>query len=100
MTAIALVSVINHYHINGLHLFSDTLYLDHFFPTIKHIFSLPTNLSFFLSFSKVYIVNLQGIPMIYFSCLSKTFLQLSMASVMLNLVILFLMSSQPLLAKD
>ena len=27
MTAIALVSVINHYHINGLHLFWDTLYL-------------------------------------------------------------------------
>ena len=25
MTAIALVSVINHYHINGLHLFSNTL---------------------------------------------------------------------------
>ena len=27
MTAIALVSVINHYHINGLHLFWDTLYI-------------------------------------------------------------------------
>ena len=27
-TAIALVSVINHYHINELHLFGDTLYLD------------------------------------------------------------------------
>ena len=27
MTAIALVSVINPYHINGLHLFWDTLYL-------------------------------------------------------------------------
>ena len=26
MTTIALVSVINHYHINGLHLFWDTLY--------------------------------------------------------------------------
>ena len=26
MTYIALVSVINHYHINGLHLFWDTLY--------------------------------------------------------------------------
>ena len=26
MTAIVLVSVINHYHINGLHLFRDTLY--------------------------------------------------------------------------
>ena len=26
MTAIAIVSVINHYHINGLHLFWDTLY--------------------------------------------------------------------------
>ena len=25
MTAVALVSVINHYHINGLHLFLDTL---------------------------------------------------------------------------
>ena len=30
MTAIALVSVINHYHINGLHLFWDTLYLNSF----------------------------------------------------------------------
>ena len=29
MTAIALVSVINHYHINGLHLFWDTLYVDY-----------------------------------------------------------------------
>ena len=27
MTAIALVSVINHYHINGLHLFLETLYI-------------------------------------------------------------------------
>ena len=27
MTAIALISVINHYHINGLHLFLDTLYI-------------------------------------------------------------------------
>ena len=27
MTAIALLSVINHYHINGLHLFWDTLYM-------------------------------------------------------------------------
>ena len=27
MTAIALVSVINHYHINGLHLFWDTQYI-------------------------------------------------------------------------
>ena len=27
MTAIALVSVINHNHINGLHLFCDTLYM-------------------------------------------------------------------------
>ena len=26
MTVIALVSVINHYHINGMHLFWDTLY--------------------------------------------------------------------------
>ena len=26
MTAIALVSELNHYHINGLHLFRDTLY--------------------------------------------------------------------------
>ena len=29
MTVIALVTVINHYHINGLHLFWDTLYLTH-----------------------------------------------------------------------
>ena len=28
MTAIVLISVINHYHTNGLHLFSDTLYLE------------------------------------------------------------------------
>ena len=28
MTVIALVSVINHNHINGLHLFWDTLYID------------------------------------------------------------------------
>ena len=27
MTAIALVSVLNYYHINGLHLFWDTLYI-------------------------------------------------------------------------
>ena len=27
MTAVALVSVINHYHINGLHLFWDTQYI-------------------------------------------------------------------------
>ena len=27
MTAITLVSVINHYHINGLHLLWDTLYI-------------------------------------------------------------------------
>ena len=27
MTVIALVSVINHYHINGLHLFWDTLHI-------------------------------------------------------------------------
>ena len=29
ITAIALISLINHYHINGLHLFWDTLYLTH-----------------------------------------------------------------------
>ena len=30
MTANALVSVINHYHVNGLHLFWNTLYFDFF----------------------------------------------------------------------
>ena len=31
MTTIALVSIINHYHINGLYLFWDTLYLYGYF---------------------------------------------------------------------
>ena len=33
MTAIVLVSVINHYHINGLHLFWDILYIN----TLNHL---------------------------------------------------------------
>ena len=44
MTAIALASVINHYIINGLHLFSDILYISHknnsFVPIIVRKFRI------------------------------------------------------------
>ena len=59
MTAIALVSVINHYHINGLHLFWDTLHIyNKHFDFFLWIFSdrwFHLNSILLMSFSTIYV---------------------------------------------
>ena len=53
MTAIVLVSVINHYHINGFNLFWDTLYIPNSFLMKTLIFFKPNDTSIFLYQVKV-----------------------------------------------
>ena len=69
MTTIAFVSIINHYHINGLHLFWDTLYikLGYFYILVSNLemkvieilkYFLPFTRQKLPSFRKIFVMNI------------------------------------------
>ena len=59
MTAVALVSVINHYHINGLHLSWDTLYLTkgERYGVLNTVTIIITRIKIFIRVDKYIITN-------------------------------------------